>query len=430
VAKLVVIFPSGTNQTHDLGEQWITIGRLEDNVLQIADQSVSSHHCEVKCRGNELLVRDLRSTNGTFVGGVKVTDAVLKFGQVLQVGNVQVRFEASSEVVPKVSLVAASGPAMLPKAVIPLPPKLRESGDAPVRKFQVLFVDDSLAFLDSFANLCGELSGGAWQIHTASTADSALMILQDRTIDLAVLDIGMPMIDGIQLLTIIKQRYPGLKAVVMTGMANEENRAACLIKGAELFLEKPASSEGIKLAFNMLNDLLKWTQQSGFSGTLRQVGLTDVIQMECLNRKSLILEVRNAQIHGQIFIESGVITHAATGQFVGEKAFQQLLALQGGQFQLLPFHQPPDRTVAGHWEFLLMEAARVRDEKNTDSAPAAPQPAPVAPPSAAAVSPPVAEPAKPAEMAPPAGVRGEIIVMEDGDEDKWLSLGGSNTSGS
>jgi hypothetical protein len=43
-------------------------------------------------------------------------------------------------------------------------------------------------------------------------------------------------------------------------------------------------------------------------------------------------------------------------------ALYSLLALRGGGFNLLPYQEPPQRTIAGHWEFLLMEGARLADE--------------------------------------------------------------------
>ncbi len=85
------------------------------------------------------------------------------------------------------------------------------------KKFQVLFVDDSLAFLEMFTEMCSVLSNQTWEIHTAASADRALAMLQQHSIDLVVLDIGMPMVDGLQLLGIIGRRYPGLKIAVMTG---------------------------------------------------------------------------------------------------------------------------------------------------------------------------------------------------------------------
>jgi CheY-like chemotaxis protein len=500
MAKLVVISQSVAGSEYELGESWVTIGRSEGNLFQIPEASVSGRHCEVKVRGAELLIHDLGSTNGSFVSGQKVIEAAVPLGQTFRLGNVEVRFEGAAKAIPKVSLVTPAAvtpvarvlpvtPTAIPKAVLPLPPKPTDVMAAAPGKFQVLFVDDSLAFHDSFARLCGELSGGRWQIHTATAADRALVMLAETHIDLAVLDIGMPMLDGIQLLSIVRRRYPNLKIAVMTGLASEANRSTCLANGAELFLEKPLSIDGIKLAFNMLNDILVWTQQKGFSGTLQQVGLPDVIQMECLNGKSVILEVRNANMFGQIFIESGKIIHAATGNLTGEKAFQELLLLSGGQFQLQPFHIPSERTVSGHWEFLLMEASRVRDEKSpaglaeaAAAAAAVPTalvapivaPAPMVPvvapiPVAAVVPPPPVPvvsapvngkgglngklngsvavpppmPITPAlppvpdslpEGLPPENpnsrfvVRGEDIVVIDGDEEDWLMVGGSKTN--
>jgi len=112
----------------------------------------------------------------------------------------------------------------------------------------------------------------------------------------------------------------------------------------------------------MLEELITWTPQEGFQGVLRRVGLPDVIQMECLGRNSSILEIHNQQLRGQVYIEDGRIIHAEAGGMVGENAFYKLLTLVSGEFELQPFELPSKRTIEGQWEFLLMEAARVRDE--------------------------------------------------------------------
>src|SRR5437879_4827139 len=78
MAKLVVLSAGMTGRTHELKVDKTTIGRVEDNTFQIAEPSVSSHHCEVLLRGPEVVVRDLNSTNGTFINGEKVTETVLK----------------------------------------------------------------------------------------------------------------------------------------------------------------------------------------------------------------------------------------------------------------------------------------------------------------------------------------------------------------
>ena len=248
---------------------------------------------------------------------------------------------------------------------VPKPGNQPEPGKTPAKKHQVLFVDDDLAFLEAITELYAMLGDKTWEIHRASTADQALATLQHNAIDLVVLDIGMPVLDGVQLLNLIHRRYPDVKKAILTGSASATDRAACLANGAELFIQKPLSTDGMKAVFTTLNELITWAQRKGFSGMLRQVGLQDVIQIECLGRNSSILEVRNQRMQGQIYIEDGVIIHAAVGTLVGEKAFYRLLSLTGGEFHLQPFKPPPGRTVHGQWEFLLMEAARIHDEEAT-----------------------------------------------------------------
>ncbi len=93
MAKLVLLSVGMTGRTHELKAQKTTIGRLEDNTFQVAEPSVSGHHCEVVLKGNEVLVRDLNSTNGTYVGGERVSEAAIKPGQIVRLGQVEMRLE-------------------------------------------------------------------------------------------------------------------------------------------------------------------------------------------------------------------------------------------------------------------------------------------------------------------------------------------------
>lgn len=229
-------------------------------------------------------------------------------------------------------------------------------------KPQILFVDDEPDFLRVVTETFQDLSGGQWVTHRANTADAALEMLKQQKMDLIVVDINMPTLDGVQLLRILNRRYPDIKKVTLTGFATEAKRTECLANGAELFIEKPRTSQGFKSVFVMLEELVTWTPKKGFQGMLRQVGLSDVIQMECLGRNSSVLEIQNRQLRGRVYIEDGSIIHAVLGDEQGEKAFQKLLAITGGEFKLLPFEAPENRTIEGSWEFLLMEAARVADE--------------------------------------------------------------------
>jgi hypothetical protein len=90
-----------------------TLGRLDDNDFVLADPSVSSHHCKISVQSADIVIKDLGSSNGTFIDGEPVTESPLLPGQSLRLGEVQLRLEAAAPVAVR---VAVAPPAPLPAA--------------------------------------------------------------------------------------------------------------------------------------------------------------------------------------------------------------------------------------------------------------------------------------------------------------------------
>lgn len=109
MAKLVIQNQGMTGRACELHTDRTTIGRVEDNTFHIADPSVSSHHCEVHLRGSDIFIRDLNSTNGSFIDGNKIEESILKPGQVLRLGQVELKLEV--EGVTAAAPAPASAPA-------------------------------------------------------------------------------------------------------------------------------------------------------------------------------------------------------------------------------------------------------------------------------------------------------------------------------
>jgi pSer/pThr/pTyr-binding forkhead associated (FHA) protein len=111
MTRLVIQTQSLAGRSHELNADRTTIGRIEDNAFQIAEQSISSHHCEVLLRGNDVVIKDLDSTNGTFINDEKITEGVLKLGQTLRLGQVELRLDTGATGVPATSATSASSAA-------------------------------------------------------------------------------------------------------------------------------------------------------------------------------------------------------------------------------------------------------------------------------------------------------------------------------
>src|SRR4029453_7999051 len=92
------IFLSEDNRINfDLGEEKVTIGRLAHNVLQIDEPSVSSHHADLFLEAGRYHLHDPGSTNGTYVNGEQITDAILWNGDQLRFGTVEGVFVSETE---------------------------------------------------------------------------------------------------------------------------------------------------------------------------------------------------------------------------------------------------------------------------------------------------------------------------------------------
>ncbi|MGO9585551.1 MAG: FHA domain-containing protein [Limisphaerales bacterium] len=113
MAKLVILTQGLTGRAHELNVDRTTIGRVEDNLFQIAESSISSHHCEVLLRGSDVVIKDLNSTNGTFINGEQITESVLKPGQTLRLGQVELKLETGTSA-PAPAAAPAPGPAKKP----------------------------------------------------------------------------------------------------------------------------------------------------------------------------------------------------------------------------------------------------------------------------------------------------------------------------
>ncbi len=93
-------------KTYEISDAPITVGREETQTIQILDQGVSRAHAEIFRLGEMCFVRDLNSTNGTYVNDIKVLEESLKAGDELLIGTTILTFE---EVLPGARNAAGDG---------------------------------------------------------------------------------------------------------------------------------------------------------------------------------------------------------------------------------------------------------------------------------------------------------------------------------
>ncbi len=93
------------------------VGRSPEADIHLPDASVSSQHAEILCApGGNFAVKDLGSTNGTFLGSERIHSLALSVGQIVTFGNVrlQIDTEAASISVPRPTVAAQPEPSWMP----------------------------------------------------------------------------------------------------------------------------------------------------------------------------------------------------------------------------------------------------------------------------------------------------------------------------
>ena len=102
--------------------------------------------------------------------------------------------------------------------------------------FSVLLVDDESEFLDT---LVKRIKKRYVDAHGVASGEEALAFLKEQPVDVVVLDVRMPGMDGIQALREIKQQYPLIEVIMLTGHASLEVAIEGMELGAFDYMMKP-----------------------------------------------------------------------------------------------------------------------------------------------------------------------------------------------
>lgn len=182
----------------------------------------------------------------------------------------------------------------------------------------------------------------------------------------------MPKMDGLQVLTIARRKFPRLRTAVLSSVIDEQFRTRAYSLGIDLFLQKPQSAKEVSFVLECVESILERERISGFRG-VQNKSLVDLIQLECLSQSCSLLKITHGTTEGKIWFQNGEIIDAEAQGIVGEAAFQKILAWQSGNFEVLPPDEDRTRTIFASYQGLLLETAHVLDENQARHLDATPE---------------------------------------------------------
>jgi CheY-like chemotaxis protein len=186
-------------------------------------------------------------------------------------------------------------------------------------------------------------------------------MLEAEEYQLLICDLRMPKMDGLQVLAIVRRKYPPLRTVALTAEVDEQFRSRAYALGVDLFWHKPATEQERRMFLDCIESLLGRETEGGFRG-VQSKSLMDIIQLECISQCSSVLRITNGSFSGKIWIEAGELIDAEAADLQGEPAFQKILSWKAGNFEMLPADPSRPRSISKSYNALLLESAQALDE--------------------------------------------------------------------
>jgi response regulator RpfG family c-di-GMP phosphodiesterase len=204
-----------------------------------------------------------------------------------------------------------------------------------------------------------------FEVRTARSFDQALKLLAVGDIDLVVSELELPQNDGLALLAEARRQSWGKDVpwVVHTRKPGRAEAQKAFELGVVDFVAKGSSTDVLVAKLKAMLDQRATKGARGVSGSLREMGLPELVQVLAQGRKGGKLKIRAGNDLGEIHFAEGDVVNALWGKLRGEEAFYAMLKLKDGDFGLDPSFKPQGRVITENAESLLLEGMRRLDEE-------------------------------------------------------------------
>ena len=179
----------------------------------------------------------------------------------------------------------------------------------------ILIIDDEVDFLDSVRR--GLLSAGLKNLRLESDPRVVATAVQNgEHFDMALIDITMPWINGIQLLEMIKTQSPDTECIMVTAVNEARVAVECLQKGAYDYLTKPISRDELVSTLKRAMERRRLLEiiSVGKAGTLPQIRHKDAFAPIITESEKMIRLLREAELHAESDVPVLITGESGTGK--------------------------------------------------------------------------------------------------------------------
>ncbi|MFH0994537.1 MAG: sigma-54 dependent transcriptional regulator [Pseudomonadota bacterium] len=198
---------------------------------------------------------------------------------------------------------------------------------------RILIIDDEQDFLDSIAR--GLFNAGYMDVRTESDpVKAAAFFEQGQTYDMALIDLRMPNMDGMELLEIIKSHSPNTECIMVTAINDAKTAVACLKKGAYDYLIKPVSREDLLLKIGHADEKKRLLDILDLKRACETPELTNAKAFERIITRSpgILAVLKEAELHAVSNVPILITGESGTGKELLARAIHTASNREQGPF--------------------------------------------------------------------------------------------------
>lgn len=200
------------------------------------------------------------------------------------------------------------------------------------------------------------------EVQRTPDPEEALALARDGRSRLLITEEQSVSVDGLSLAACVRQQRPQLPLIfIAEGERSALPARKSRFDGSHLIDKPPPLDAFVGLVARLLHCA------PGFRGEIETNGLIDLVQLVAMSTPTAALHVKSVSGQGTVWLEAGAIVHVAFGAERGAPAFQRMLRLSSGHFQVEPLAQAPERTVSASITGFLLESACSLDDEDASS---------------------------------------------------------------
>lgn len=225
-------------------------------------------------------------------------------------------------------------------------------------KYTVLVVDDDKDVVRNLRENLAEISTN-YSIKTSNDGKEALEIITNERLDLVILDVQIPGINGLQLLSELHNKGIWLPVIIITDSNINENDSKLKDFGIVDFIKKPFLFEKVVLT---IDEIMKNKEKKDL---IKNLSLPSILQLIEMEKRTGVLTIKIGKENGRIFFKSGKVMDVEVKGLSTSDALEEFIhsLYEDREISIEYINHRKDKKIDMSLMQIVMEASRIKDEK-------------------------------------------------------------------